>query len=159
MKFLTKMISHNAREEGTRMNRRSIAAIFTVAFVLAGAAAAFAATQEYDISVPLDLKNVKDWKGALPAGITISCAVGRGSLAYSTASGGATGATGSGSTHLSFRDATGKVLVANPQVPPVVVVTEEAPTGIATSAQQYLCWGKFDGNGTTPVNFISGAIK
>ena len=136
------------------MNRRSIAAIFAGAFVLAGAAAAFAATQEYDITVPVTLKGLKG-----TAGITISCAVGRGNLAYSTASGGATGATGSGSTHLSFRDATGKVLVANPQVPPVVVVTEEAPTGIATSAQQYLCWGKFDGNGTTPVNFISGAIK
>jgi hypothetical protein len=140
------------------MNRRSSAAIFAGAFVLAGAAAAFAATQEYDITVPVTLKGTAE----RTAGITISCAVGRPGLAYSTASGGATGATGSGSTHASIgvRDALGKLL---PPVDVVVVVAEQATgsTGLgadATGAAQYLCWGKLD-KGTTPVNFISGALK
>ena len=147
------------------MNRRSIAAIFAGAFVLAGAAAAFAATQEYDITVPVTVKGLKMPGGGTAGGggtggITISCAVGRGSLAYSTASGGATGATGSGSTHSSLIDRTGKL---NPALNVVVVVAEQAPANAgsladATGATQYLCWGKLD-NGTTPVNFISGNIR
>jgi hypothetical protein len=137
------------------MIRRSIAAIFAGAFVLAGAVAAFAATQEYDITVPVTLKNLK---AALPAGITISCAVGRGNtLAYSTASGGATGATGSGSTHSSLGSPDGKL----PPVTDVVVVVAEEQTTLGSLASvgvQYLCWGKLD-KGTTPVNFINGNVK
>jgi hypothetical protein len=154
------------------MNRRSIAAILAVAFVFAGAAAAFAATQEYDITVPVTVKLPKGAPGAggetigrsgsaaAASGITISCAVGRGgTLAYSTASGGATGATGSGSTHSQFFDSTGKLI---PVLDVVVVVAEEQGnqgTGMGSAnAGQYLCWGKLD-NGTTPVNFISGNIN
>jgi len=140
------------------MKRASIAAALALAFAFAGATAAFAVTQEFTITVPLTLKSAMVGPGSAPQGITISCAVGRGNLAYSTADSSATGANGLGSTHVNVPPGPTKPLDVK------VVVTDSPPTdpgsGLPTGKgpTQYLCWGKLD-KGTTPVNFISGEIK
>jgi hypothetical protein len=136
------------------MKRVPIAAALALAFAFAGATAAFAATQEFTITVPVTIK-----QGGVPPGTklatTVSCAVGRGSLAYSTADGTATGGNGMGSTKVD--------VVANVLVNVKVVVTDTAPidpaSGLPTGkgASQYLCWAKLSA-GATPVNFISGDI-
>jgi hypothetical protein len=143
------------------MQRSLIGLALALTFAIAGAGAAMAATQEFTFTVPLTLKGLTGpgSTGVVPpGGITVSCAVGRGSLAYSTAEGSATGANGLGSTKVNLAG-----LVKFP-MDVKVVVTDTAPTdpqtGVATGkgASQYLCWGKLD-KGTTPVNFISGDIK
>jgi hypothetical protein len=138
------------------MNRPLIAATLAFGFTLAGASAVLAATQEFTITVPVTVKGLGTGTGgAAKVGITVSCAVGRGNLAYSTADGSATGANGLGSTHATVpANASGDVKVVVTDSPPADLATGQAS---GKGPSQYLCWGKLD-QGTTPVNFISGNI-
>jgi hypothetical protein len=146
------------------MNRSTIAASLVLAFIFSGATAALAATQEYDITVPVTVKGMPSPAvGAPPMGaLTMTCAVGGTSLAYSTATGTAAGANGQGTKEVPLMNPNGTP-VTFPVNVTVVLTADDGPgtaVGGAAAASpntQYLCWGKF-ARGTTPLNFVQGAI-
>jgi len=137
------------------MSRKPIFAVFAALLFAGATASAYAATQEFDIKVPLSVKAL-----SAPEAITVSCAVGGANMAYSTATGDATDSTGKGSTKVTYSSLTGASMDV------VVVVTDSGPAagspgagaGAGKVQKQYLCWGKLE-KSTTPVNFISGQIK
>jgi hypothetical protein len=123
-----------------------------------------AATLEYTFTVPFTIApSVLQSSSGAGAGrapsIAISCAIGPASLSYSTATGSAQGATGSGTTQGVTRS------------PAVVVVTVDAESrgdlkgaGISKAGAggalqplqangYYTCWATF-ATGQTPVNFL-----
>jgi hypothetical protein len=137
------------------MSHRPALAAFAALLFAGATAIASAATQEFDIKVPVTVKALSTAQS-----LTVFCAVGGANMAYSTATGDATNSTGKGSTRVQYSP-TGPT-----PMDVVVVVTDQGTTGPAGSGagagkgplRNYLCWGKFEGI-TTPVNFISGAIK
>ena len=129
---------------------RSIAIAATAATLfLTVAATAFAATTEYDFTVPIDVKGGSVQNNLSNVSVSVACAVGGPSLGYSTATGDAANSTGVGRTTIT----NSARKVADFQGQAKVVVTDTS--GLATN---YLCFAKLS-NGTTPVNFISGKIK
>ena len=129
---------------------RSIAiAAAAATLFLTSATAAFAATTEYNITVPIDVKGGTGQNSLAKVSGSVACAVGGTSLGYSTATGDAANTTGEGRTTIT--NSAGKIDEFLGQAK--VVVTDTS--GVATN---YLCFAKLS-NGTTPVNFISGKIK
>jgi hypothetical protein len=128
---------------------RSIAIAATAAMLfLTAATAAFAATTEYDFTVPIDVKGGSNGNSLAKVSVTVACAVGGASLGYSTATGDAANTTGENRTTVT--NVQGKVAELIGQAKLVVTDT----SGVATN---YLCFAKLS-TGTTPVNFISGKI-
>ena len=150
------------------MNRLLTTFGLALAATFATSVAATASTLEYTFTVPFDLKatpgvSIGSQSSGAGAGklvpLSVSCAVGPVSLGYSTATGAATGATGSGTTTNVLRS------------PAVVVVTVDAepradlrggpPSKLGAGSQlqptqpngYYTCWAAF-ATGTTPVNFL-----
>jgi len=151
------------------MNRRPIIAAIVVSLFIAGGAAAFAATQEYDITVPLTVNGLSTGSPGLRRGINVYCAVGGQSLAYSTATGDATGALGKGSTEkVALTGGDGKPLAMPINVKVVVTDAQTAGNNVGAGpsggggSSQYLCWGKLTtASGDilpTPLNFVSGPL-
>lgn len=129
------------------MKRTTLLAAITAALFASAATAAFAATVEYDFTVPVTI-NGGTQHSLAQLSVTVACAVGGTSLGYSTASGDAANSTGEGRTTLPNAAATLATLTGNAKV----VVTDASGT-----ATQYLCFAKLS-DGSTPVNFIHGAI-
>jgi hypothetical protein len=128
---------------------RSIAIAATAVALFLTASAAFAATTEYNFTVPIDVKGGGPGNDLAKVSVSVACAVGGTSLGYSTATGDAANTTGEG--HATIANSAGKVDEFKGDAK--VVVTDTS--GVATN---YLCFAKLS-TGTTPVNFISGKIK
>jgi hypothetical protein len=129
---------------------RSIAVAATVATLfLTAATAAFAATTEYDFTVPIDVKGGSPGNSLASVSVSVACAVGAASLGYSTATGDAANTTGEGRATITNSRGTPEEFLGQPKV----VVTDTS--GVATN---YLCFAKLS-TGTTPVNFVQGKIK
>lgn len=141
------------------MSVRPVIAILVAVFVAGLAGAAMAATQEYTITVPLTLKGVP-FAAPGQKSITVTCAVGPASMAYSTDTGDATGSNGEGKTVVKL-SAAGSVVTQNVVVTVTDAQTSPGPGGPANgkAATTYLCWGKYSPTSTaTPVNFITGLL-
>ena len=153
------------------MSHRPLIAAAVASLFIASGAAAFAATQEYDITVPITVNGLSAGAPGLRRGINVYCAVGGQSLAYSTATGDATGAAGKGSTErVALTGPDGKALSMPINVKVVVTDAQTGgpgplgggPAGGGASSQ-YLCWGKLISSGgdtlPTPLNFVSGPLR
>jgi hypothetical protein len=150
--------------------------------MMLGTAAAYAVTQEYTVSVPVSITGIAPTFGSPPhatssLGVTIHCAVGTGSVAYSSATGDAQNAAGEGDVHLVLANPTtvngppgkGPTLTFTSPSPAVVTLTVDLtgiPTaglgaGAAKGPNAYVCWGVLDKDHfpTTPVNYITGPIR
>ncbi len=129
-------------------------------FMLAGSAAALAVTREYRITVPVQVTHAfAGTKGEVPftLGITVHCAVGPASMAYSTGSGSATDALGDGSVHATLKRSGSDYVDAQP----IIVVVTDSKSPVGKGATRYVCWGILDqvpGISSTPVNFVDDAI-
>jgi hypothetical protein len=130
------------------MKRTTLLAAVTTAFFVSAATVAFAATVEYDFTVPVTINAGTSQHSLAQLSVTVACAVGGTSLGYSTASGDAATSTGEGRTRLPNASASVATLTGSAKV----VVTDTSGT-----ASQYLCFAKLS-DGSTPVNFIHGTI-
>jgi hypothetical protein len=130
------------------MKRTSLLAAITASFLVGATAAAFAATVEYDFTVPITIKGGTTQHSLATASVAVACAVGGTNLGYSTATGDAANSTGEGRTTVASQGNVAQ-LTGNAKV----VVTDAG--GVAT---QYLCFAKLS-DGSTPVNFVHGTIK
>jgi len=151
------------------MSHRPLIAAAVASLFIASGAAAFAATQEYDITVPITVNGLSAGAPGLRRGINVYCAVGGQSLAYSTATGDATGAAGKGSTErVALTGPDGKPLSMPINVKVVVTDAQTAGNNVGAGpsggvSSQYLCWGKLTSSGgdtlPTPLNFVSGPLR
>jgi hypothetical protein len=127
---------------------------------------ATAATLEYTFTVPFDVKSGGTVAGESvangaaagrqPALSVLSCAVGPASLSYSTATGSATGATGSGTTSNVLRSPATVVVTVDAEPRAANGVLKDGAGGVLQPVKPggyYTCWGTF-ASGQTPVNFL-----
>jgi hypothetical protein len=115
---------------------RSIAIAATAVALFLTASAAFAATTEYNFTVPIDVKGGSPGNDLAKVSVSVACAVGGTSLGYSTATGDAANTTGEG--HATIANSAGKVDEFKGEAK--VVVTDTS--GVATN---YLCFAKLSG--------------
>jgi hypothetical protein len=137
--------------------------LLTTSLALAGALVALpatAATLEYTFTVPFEIKSGPTGVGVTGVGagaatLSMTCAVGPASLGYSTATGSATNATGSGTTN-NVRTSPAIVVVTVDAEPRGGATTKGGAGGVLQPTSEngyYTCWAKFAG-GQTPVNFL-----
>ncbi len=147
------------------MYRLPLALCIALTAVATSYTVATAATLEYTFTVPFDLKSggsvagesVTGGAGAgkVPA-LSVSCAVGPASLSYSTATGSATGATGSGTTSNVLRSPATVVVTVDAEPRAANGLLKEGAGGLLQPVKAggyYTCWGTF-ATGQTPVNFL-----
>jgi hypothetical protein len=141
-----------------------------IALVVLAGGVASAATQEWDITVPV---NVKAYPAAGPGmanlGVTVYCAVGPSTMGFKTnpgdpKGGDATPNSAEGSAHATLGNANGTAGNVS------VVVSEQLSTGPGSASGigspkstsiAYLCWGVLDPRGSvnsTPFNFVQGKL-
>lgn len=144
------------------MYRLPLAFCVAVTCIVSTSVIAGAATLEYTFSVPYEVRSSPaDASTGQAAGrnvaLSVSCAVGPASLSYSTATGGATGATGSGTTANVSRSPATVVVTVDAEPRSKVIGSVKAGAGAVLQPVQptgyYTCWGTF-ATGQTPVNFL-----
>lgn len=146
------------------MYRLPLAICIALAAVVTTYTSATAATLEYTFTVPFDIKSAGAPVGESAAGngagkqtaLSVSCAVGPASLSYSTATGSATGATGSGTTSNVLRSPATVVVTVDAEPRAANGVLKDGAGGLLQPVKAggyYTCWGTF-ASGQTPVNFL-----
>jgi len=147
------------------MYRLPLAIWIALTAVVTTYTSATAATLEYTFTVPYDLKTAA---GPGPIGesigsgagrqtaLSVSCAVGPASLSYSTGTGGATGATGTGTTSNVLKSPATVVVTVDAEPRATNGLAKDGAGGVLQPVKPggyYTCWGTF-ASGQTPVNFL-----
>jgi len=146
------------------MHRFSLVTSIALAAVVAASVPVAAATIEYDFSVPYQAQPTVSPGQPAPRTMSVSCAVGPASLSFSTATGGASNATGTGKTDgLAIGRGTANVIVtvdgeprADSKLGAATGQLKGGAGGLLQPVQPngfYTCWATFQG-GQTPVNFL-----